>query len=240
MSISSSNPTGNILNALTSSIVKKTITAITGIALVLFAIFHLLGNLTLFYKDPAVFNAYAEKLESLGILFVIAEVGLVALFGIHVLNGIRLKLDHRAARPVGYKQWRSKKGPSKANVSSLYMAVTGIILLAFLILHILQFRLGPGEAQGYVTTLGGLEARDLHRLVLEIFAQPFFVAIYVISVIALGFHLRHGFWSSFQSLGVSSPRVIRGLEKVGILLSILLTVGFAAIPLWIYCQGGLS
>ena len=79
--------------------------------------------------------------------------------------------------------------------------------------------------------------RDLHTLVWEVFQNPIYVAWYVGALIFLGFHLRHGFWSAFQSLGVHHPRFTPVIYSVGILVAIIISVGFLGIPLWIYFTG---
>jgi succinate dehydrogenase / fumarate reductase cytochrome b subunit len=220
--------------ALTSSVGQKFVMSLTGLGLVGFVITHLLGNLALYRKDGAPFNAYAHMLEGLGGLLYAAEIGLVAIFVIHVVTAIGLKLNHSAARPVGYRKLQSKGAPSRWNLSSVSMIFTGLLLLAFLILHIWQFKFGPGAAQGYVAQVQGHEMRDLHRLVVETFQSPFFVGIYVFAMLVLGLHLRHGFWSAFQSLGALNPRVSPAVSALGVAVAVVLSAGFLFIPLWIY------
>ena len=113
------------------------------------------------------------------------------------------------------------------------MIITGVILLVFIILHIAQFKFGPGVAEGYVATVDGKEVRDLHRLVVETFRQPIWAVGYMGVMVLLGLHLRHGFWSAFQSLGLLSPRLSGVISLVGVVLAALLAVGFLGIPLWI-------
>ncbi len=219
-----------------TSVGQKLLTALTGVALVGFIVMHLLGNLTLLAPDAGPFNLYAHKLDSLGPLKILAEVGLVALFGLHILNGILLKLDHKRARPVSYGYApKSKGGPSYSNASSRNMIVSGSILLFFLILHIVQFRFGPSLSEGYTTLLdGGVEARDLHRLIVETFSNPAMVAIYVGTTLFLGSHVRHGFWSMFQSLGLMKQSRSRALYAAGLVVGLVLAVGFLALPIVLY------
>lgn len=217
-----------------SSIVQKTITALTGLGLIGFVVLHLIGNLLLLSPKPDWFNLYALKLHQYGPLLTLAEIGLVSVFAIHIVNGIRLKLNHKSARPTGYKAWKSKDGPSYADASSLFMAVSGLVLLIFVVIHVIQFRFGPSIAEGYTAVVAGEQARDLYRLVMEAFHQPVTVMFYVLAMIFLGLHLRHGFWSAFQSLGVSGSRVNRNLRVVGYAVAGLLTIGFLMIPVWVY------
>jgi succinate dehydrogenase / fumarate reductase cytochrome b subunit len=83
----------------------------------------------------------------------------------------------------------------------------------------------------------GVEMRDLHKLVWQTYQSPAYVIWYVVSLTFLGFHLRHGFWSAFQSLGVSHPRISPLISTVGILTAACLAVGFIGIPIWIYIMG---
>lgn len=217
-----------------SSVVKKIITALTGLALVGFVITHLLGNLTLLAHGSAPFNTYASNLESLGGLLIVAEIGLVAFFAVHIVNGILLKLNHKAARPVAYRNLKPKEGPSRSNLSSRTMIFSGIFLLAFLILHIWQFKFGAGMAEGYVAELQGHKVRDLHRLVVETFKNPLWVSIYVAAMVLLGMHLRHGFWSAFQSIGLMKPSLSKPFYCASLLVGAALAIGFILIPVLIY------
>ena len=219
---------------LQSSVFKKVVMALTGIFLILFIVVHLLGNLSLYHADGHDFNKYAATLHSFGWLLVAAEIGLLVLFLVHIAMAIQLKLNHNAARPEGYKLYKSKGGPSRANLSSRFMIVSGVVLLVFLVLHVWQFRFGPGIEQGYATQMNGEQVRDLYKLVSETFHNPIFVVIYVFAMIMLGFHLRHGIWSAFQSLGAKSPTLHSILTKLAVLLAIIISLGFLGIPLWIY------
>jgi len=221
-------------NTTKTSIFKKYVMAITGIALFLFVILHLAGNLSLYKSDGTDFNTYAEHLHQFGWLLYVAEVGLGLIILIHAATGIRIAKANRRARPIGYKMYKSKGGPSHANLSSLYMPVTGALILIFLIIHLWQFRFGPGIEQGYATQLADGQARDLYRLVIETFKNPIFVIFYVFAMVVLGFHLRHGIWSAFQSLGVTQERFHRCTRRASVLLAVLIALAFAGIPLWIY------
>ncbi|MGK5082076.1 succinate dehydrogenase cytochrome b subunit [Bdellovibrionota bacterium FG-1] len=220
--------------ALRSSVGKKLLMALSGLGLVLFSLIHLLGNLSLYKVNGTTFNFYAHTLMGLGGLLVVAEVGLTALFLLHILMGFTLTGKNRTARPIAYQGLRTKGGASYSNLSSRNMIITGGILFAFLILHIWQFRFGPAEAAGYVTQANGVEVRDLHRLVYETFRNPFFVFVYMGSMALLGTHLRHGFWSAFQSLGAVNARWLPPIRLLGMVLSFILAFGFFLIPLWIY------
>ena len=227
----------SLQKALTSTVGKKVLMAVSGLSLVLFVIVHLLGNLTLYKADGAPFNAYAHALDSLGALKCIAEYGLIAVFGLHIYTGITVKARNSSARPVSYKMVQSKGGPSLSNPASRNMIISGVAILGFLILHIWQFRFGPGIQAGYVTQIKGEEVRDLHRLVVETFKNPLYTTIYSVVMLFLGAHLRHGFWSAFQSLGAMNARLTKSFYAVGLALAVVLAAGFLFIPVWIYFGG---
>lgn len=228
------NPSSKFNRIVRSSVFQKIIMALTGLFLIFFVIGHLSGNISLYYPEGTVFNKYADFLASFGPLFYVGEIGLLAMFLVHIATAIQVSRLNKAARPVGYKAYQSKGGPSKANLSSRFMIVSGILLLGFLVLHIWQFRFGPGIAEGYVTTIEGKQVRDLHRVVVETFQNPVYVVIYVFAMIMLAFHMRHGFWSAFQSLGAKNPGLHNILQKLAVILAILISLGFMGIPIWIY------
>lgn len=227
----------SLKQAFSTTIGKKLITAVTGVLLIGFVIAHLLGNLTLFAPTAGPFNVYAHKLDSLGPLKLVAEFGLIALFGAHIVNGILLKKNNLQAKGQNYAYGqKTKGGPSYFGASSRGMIVTGMILLFFLILHIAQFRFGAGVEQGYVTDLEGVQARDLHRLVMETFSNPLFVGIYVGVMLFLWSHLRHGFWSAFQSLGALNERTRPTVNRIGVVTAFILAIGFLLLPVVLYLR----
>ncbi len=228
------NPSSKFNRIVSSTVFQKVTMAVTGLFLILFVIGHLSGNISLYYPDGTAFNRYAELLASFGILFYVGEIGLLVLFLVHIVTAIQVSRLNRAARPVGYKVYQSKGGPSRANLSSRFMIVSGVLLLAFLVLHVWQFRFGPAIPDGYVVDMDGKQIRDLHRLVIETFQNPVYVIIYVFAMIMLAFHMRHGFWSAFQSLGAKNPSLHRFLEKLAIALAVFVSLGFMGIPIWIY------
>ncbi len=221
-----------------SPIGRKVITGITGIALTLFTIIHLVGNLSLLKSNGDTFNVYAETLASLGVLLYIAEIGLVAFFLVHAIIGISIFLKKKAARPVDYSVYKSAGNASKQTLSSRSMIVTGSILLAFLVFHIWSFKYGPGMAEGYVATVDGEQIRDLHRLVYEKFQLPLYAFGYPLVMIMLGVHLRHGIWSGLTSLALVKPKLSSIVYTVGGVIGGLIALGFIILPLAIYFGGG--
>lgn len=217
-----------------SSTGRKFINAITGVGLVLFIIVHLAGNLTLFSSNPDFFNKYAKTLHDFGWLLYAAEIGLLLLFTFHIVSAIKVSLENRKARSRGYEYSARAGQPSKRSFASETMAISGLTLMAFVIWHVWSFRFGPGVAEGYVTQIDGEQARDLYSLVYDYFASPLYVALYVGVMALLGFHLRHGFWSALQTLGLNSPENSSRNYATGLILAIILSVGFLLIPVWIF------
>lgn len=216
-----------------SSVGKKLLTGVTGILLMGFVAAHLAGNLLLL-AGPDAFNAYAHKLEQMGILLYAAEAGLAAVFLLHALAAINVWIDNRRGRATTNVLTRSKGGQSRMTISSRTMVVTGLVLLGFVVFHVVHFKLGPGVDKGYVAALHGEQVRDLYRLVVEEFHNPLVVALYTTVMVLLGFHLRHGFWSAFQSLGLLN-RTLRPLAfAAGFFVALAIAVGFFILPLYIF------
>lgn len=221
--------------ALRSSVGKKVLMAITGLSMFIFVAEHMIGNLMLLSDNPDPYNQYAHFLINLGSLIVAAEIGLIIVFVAHVIIAVDLFFESRMARPSRYFKVRSAGGPSRKNISTATMIYTGILIGVFVVFHLFTFKYGPY----YETTVDGVTMRDLYRLVVEVFGNPWYVAWYVAMMVLLGVHLRHGFWSAFQSLGVTHPRFKPFIYVVGIILAIVIAVGFLATPLYLYFgQGG--
>ncbi|HSR53636.1 MAG TPA: succinate dehydrogenase cytochrome b subunit [Acidobacteriota bacterium] len=225
---------------LASTIGKKLLMGLTGLALVGFVFVHLAGNLLLLSPNPDHFNLYAHTLESMGFLLYLAEAGLVLVFGVHIYNGISISLKNRRARPVQYRKKGNAGGASYKNTSSMSMIWTGLILFVFLIWHLIAFKFGGGIEAGYTTQLSGVEGpvRDLYALVVERFGEAWFSGLYVLVMVLLGVHLRHGFWSAFQSLGANHPRYMPYVRALGLVVALVLAVGFLFIPIYLYVTGG--
>ncbi len=222
----------SFMSTVRSSVGKKFLMAITGLAMIVFLIEHLTGNFLLLQPNPEPYNKYAHFLLSFGWLLIVAELILVAFLVIHMVSGISVFLKKRQARPVGYHVTGSAGKPSKKSFASTTMIYTGIVIFIFLAIHLKTFKYGPY----YETTVDGVVMRDLYRLVNEVFSDPLYVGGYVVAMILLGFHLRHGFWSAFQSLGLNHPRYMPIIYGLGVLIAIVLAVGFLGIPVWIYLR----
>lgn len=216
-----------------SSVGKKILSGLTGLALVLFVIVHLVGNLTLFI-GPGAFNGYARFLEHLvhGWFIIVFEIGLITLLLIHILTGVYVAwVDKERARPIKYQVRGNAGGGSRKTLSSRSMIITGIVVGFFVIWHVNMFKFGPA---GVYTSADGTAMKDLYTLVANSFKNVWITAGYVAVMILLGFHLRHGAWSAFQSLGWNNDRYIDGLTRIGLVLAFLLAIGFLILPLYFF------
>ncbi len=217
-----------------SSVGKKVLMGLTGLLLVSFLCVHLLGNLMLFSSHAEHYNKYAHFLLSLGELIIAVELILVLFFLTHIVSGISVWLTNRKVRPVSYAKSGNAGAPSRKTISSLTMIYTGIVVLVFAVLHVKGFKYGDVPE----VNVGGVIMKDFYNMVYDAFAQPVYAFPYAAAVLLLGFHLRHGFWSAFQSLGINHPRYNGFIYAVGWIITIVLGTGFIIIPLWIYFTGG--
>jgi succinate dehydrogenase / fumarate reductase cytochrome b subunit len=230
----------NLKNPQISSVVIKLLTGITGLSLVLFLVAHLIGNLTLF-AGPEVFNAYARFLHHFmhGMFIRIAEIGLVGFFVLHMWSALTVQWGKKKARPTGYEASAYAGGPSKRSFHSMYMAVSGTILLVFIVVHLINFKYADHEAIGTMTMENGIEAKNVYKLVVLTFQGNFgLVLLYMAAMFVLCSHLLHGIWSAIQSLGLTRPSTIPYLHVAGMALAVALAVGFFLLPLLIFMMRG--
>ena len=223
-----------------SSVIKKLINAVTGLVLCMFIVIHLMGNITLLTGHAEAFNSYSHFLLSTGVLIYLAEIGLTAFFLLHIFTAVMVWWDKQTARPVAYGKTAAAGAPSKKTISSRTMIYTGVVLFVFTVYHLITFKYGPGIAEGYSMEVDGVVIRDLYRLTMEVFSRPGYVIGYVAAMAFMGFHLRHGFWSAFQSLGMNHPRWTPVIYGLALLFAVIMAVGFLILPIIIYFRGGAS
>jgi succinate dehydrogenase cytochrome b subunit len=211
-----------------SSVGTKIVIGITGVALAVYLLIHIAGNMMVFF-GPAAFNNYAYTLEGNPLLPII-ELGLLLVFLIHIFKTVRMFLANQGLRPIRYAQKKYAGRPSRKTFASSTMIVSGLWLLAFLIVHVKTFRFGVEQEW----PAGG---RDLYLLEMQAFTSPLVVGFYVISMIIVGSHLWHGVSSAFQSLGLDTPAWTRFILPAGKAIAVLIAAGFIVIAVWAHLNG---
>lgn len=199
----------------------------TGLGLFGFVVAHMLGNLQIFL-GPQALNVYAHKLESMPELLWPARIGLLTFFVAHIYFAITLNQENRAARPVRYVY----EDTLEATYASRRMVMSGLLVLAFVIYHLLHFtfRVVHVKSLPLVTLPGGVEGRDVYSMVVLGFRVWYISLAYLVAQFFLGLHLSHGMTSVFQTLGLSNRRW-RGLwTKVGPALALIIVAGNMSIP----------
>jgi succinate dehydrogenase / fumarate reductase cytochrome b subunit len=214
-----------------SSVGSKYLIALSGLSLVGFLILHLAGNL-LVLVSPDAFNRYSNRLIH-NPLLIPAELGLLALFLLHVFKTVRLWFGSRDARPKGYAQKKWAGHSSRKSVASTTMILSGTFLFVFVLLHLVTFKYGP-----HYVTADHPGDRDLYRLMIEVFSKPSYVLFYVVSMVIIGFHLWHGASSAFQSLGIDQGGIAPKIRAAGWGLAVLIAGGFLIIPVWVFLFAG--
>jgi succinate dehydrogenase / fumarate reductase cytochrome b subunit len=209
-----------------SSVGTKLLIGLTGLALFAYLLLHLAGNLLIFAGQET-FDEYSHRLIS-NPLVVPAEIGLVIIFLLHVYKTVTMWMRNQAARPIRYekKTWAGYK--SRKSLSSTTMIYSGLTILLFVLVHLRQFKFGAWYE------IGNPPIRDLYRTEVDIFSQPVWVVIYIICMILVGLHLRHGISSAFQSLGADHPVYTRRVVVWGTVFAAIVGAGFAIIPVWVY------
>jgi succinate dehydrogenase / fumarate reductase cytochrome b subunit len=133
-----------------------------------------------------------------------------------------------AARPSAYEQKAWAGYTSRKSVASTTMIWSGVATLVFVIIHLAHIKYGTWYQ------IGDPPIRDLYRTEVEVFSSPIWVAVYVAAMVLIGFHLRHGIASAFQSLGANHPVYTKRLVVAGTVIAVLIAGGFAVIPIWVY------
>ena len=214
-----------------SHVGKKFIAAITGGILFLFLVGHVAGNLKVFTPGEAngipAIDVYAKFLRTAGHPlvpdnFVLwgSRVVLLSSLVLHMLVVIQLAMLNRAARPQGY----AKNNTRAVSLSARWMLVSGFLLLAFVVFHILHFTVGAIE-------IGKFEHGFVYSNLFHSFSWWPIAIVYVLAMCVVGFHLYHGLWSLFQTIGFDNPDRNSTLRALAIAITLALVVGFSSLPL---------
>ena len=213
---------------LNSSIGRKFIMALSGCALILFLLFHMSMNLVAVFS----LEAYDMICEFLGTNWyaIVGTMGLAALFIVHILYATMLTLQNQRAR--GGDKYASSSG-TDVEWSSKNMFVLGVVVIAFLVVHLAHFwyKMQFSELMHFP----GAESRG-SVIAVEVFKNPLWVGVYLAGIIALWFHLTHGFWSMFQTVGFNGRIWLPRLKTIGSVLATIICLGFAALPIYFYAR----
>ncbi|MFJ8311516.1 MULTISPECIES: succinate dehydrogenase [unclassified Streptomyces] len=206
-----------------STVGKKTVMAVSGLIMLLYLVVHMMGNLKIFF-GAGQFNAYAHWLRTIGEPFLhyewalwLIRVVLVAAVVGHAVCAYQLSRRDIRARPSKYVHQRAR-----ASYATRTMRWGGIILALFIVWHILDLTTG--------TVHSGFRPGHPYQNVVDTFSTWYGNVIYIVATAALGLHVRHGFWSAAQTLGVGSATRDRILKFLANALALVLFAGFISVP----------
>ncbi len=225
------------LRRVRSSLGSKYLMAITGVCLIGFVIVHMVGNLQIFLGRQAL-NDYAHHLEEIPTLLWIARIGLLTIFTVHIVFGVGLWLSNRRARPTSYEV----EDTVHASWASRNMLLTGLVVLAFVIYHLLHFTFGVTDPASFKRNTAEVPMYkaadpaanpeyDTAAMVVGGFEKPMVSIAYIVAMIILGLHLWHGAGSWLQSLGLKNKRTMGLIDGVGAAVAVLVVVGNCSMPL---------
>lgn len=208
------------------SLSQKYIMAAAGIFLMLFLIIHLTTNLLLIKGDDGKTFDKAVEFLTRNPMIKIMEYVLFAGFFIHIIIGVVLEVFNYRARPIKYKE------PLRTEVSpfSKYMIHSGIIIFIFLVLHMFHFffvKIGFVALPEIAT-----HEKDFYNMAILTFTNPFYSAVYLISFLFLGFHLKHAFQSAFQTYGLYHDKYNAIIKVLATIYALVISIGFAIIPIY--------
>ena len=210
-----------LMQTLWSSIGKKLLMAFTGLSFCGFLAGHLAGNLTI-YGGKSAFNSYADHLHALGPLLTLAEWGLLVFAVVHVSTGLILFYQNFTARTSRYVVNKRAGGRT---IGSATMPYTGILLLAFIIFHLVNFH--------FVDKTN----TTVYQIVTRTFENPIYVVIYILAMIVVALHVSHGLWSAFQTIGANHAKYMPFIMALSIVFSLAVGFGFGIIPLYLSIAG---
>jgi len=219
-------------NFFTSSIGKKLIMSLAGLFLVVFLLVHLGINLLLIlYDSDEPFNCAANFMRK-NVLIKITEIVLFGGILLHMIYGVYLQIENWLSRPLRYRVVHY----SQTSFFSKFMIHTAAIILAFLVIHLMDFYFKAKWGTGVQMKVypDGQSYADLGSLVIDKFHIAGFVIGYIAAFLFMGFHLLHGFQSAFQTLGINNKTCTPIIKGLGVAYTVIVVAGFSAIPLVIY------
>jgi succinate dehydrogenase / fumarate reductase, cytochrome b subunit len=216
-----------------TSIIKKFVMSITGLMLILFLLFHMSMNLVAVFSTEG-YNMICEFLGA-NWYALAASLGLAAGFVIHIIVAIILTLQNQKAR--GSIRYAVNARPKEVEWASKNMFVLGVIVIGFLCLHLTQFwyKMQFAELMGLEEVSAGgvmVSPADGAALIQYFFGQPLYVVLYIVWLGALWFHLTHGFWSAFQTIGWDGKIWFSRLRCISNIVATIIAIGFALVPIF--------
>lgn len=226
-----------ITNIFSSSLGKKYIMAVSGMVLVLFVVAHLAGNLQVFLGPEAI-NRYGHFLQSNIEILWPARIFLLIMIGLHIWSAVKLSVENKAARPVPYANWN----PVVASYASRTMLMSGFIVLAFIIYHLLHYTALVQSinltGQNFASFEDSQGRHDIFRMMVVGFSNVWVSVFYVVGVGLLCLHLSHGMSAMFQSLGWKNKVYGPFIDKAAVVIAWLIFLGYISIPIAILCGYG--
>src|SRR5437867_2472609 len=220
-----------VTNLFKSSLGKKYITAISGAALLLFVVGHLLGNLQLFRGAQAI-NRYAHFLQSNKEILWPARFGLLIMVALHLWSAVKLSAENKAARPIGYAD---NPVPVAASYASRTMLMSGLIIAAFVLYHLLHYTLQVRSlnftGKDFLALHDAEGRHDVFRMMVTGFSQPLVSGFYILAMGLLCLHLSHGVSAMFQSLGLKNPVYGPLIDRFAKTVAGVIFLGYISIPI---------
>lgn len=207
-----------------STLQKKQIVGITGLAMVGFVLAHLSGNF-LIYKGPDAFNGYAQFLHDLGGVLWVMRAGILASFVLHIGVTMNLVITNRKARVDRYYKYQNHR--SESSLATQLMPLSGSIIFIYIIFHLLDFTLAQK-----VGIIDGVDL-GLFGLVVNTLKDPIHSALYIISMASVGLHMYHAFQSVFQTFGLMTEKNQHRFSIASKVLGVAITLGYSSIPVYI-------
>lgn len=205
-----------------TSIGKKVVMAATGVLVIGFVVGHMVGNLQLFLGREQ-YNAYAAFLKNAPALVWTTRLTMLAAIGLHILAAAQLTLQSWAARPEKY---RFRQRILESDYAARTMRWTGPLLATYVVYHLLHFTTG----QAHPT----FDVKDVYGNVVSAFSNPVVAGVYVVSMLALGFHLFHGLWSLLQTVGANHPVLNPWRRRLAVVITVALVGGYISLPVAVF------
>lgn len=217
-------------NLFKSSLGRKYLMALSGAALFLFVIGHLAGNLQIFL-GPDPINAYGQFLQTTPEILWPARIGLLVMVVVHIWSAVTLAAENKAARPIPYSTWQ----PTAASYASRTMLMSGLIVAAFIVYHLLHFTAETRSlnftGQDFAEFHDAKGRHDIYRMMITGFSFPLVSAFYILAVGLLCLHLSHGASAMFQSMGWKNDVCGPFLDRAAKVMATALFLGYSSIPL---------